>query len=74
MPGPSQISCPFFPTGFFRAGFFSGHPGTLTCIFSLITFDVAMFIFSYMSNTPELNRIVWDTQRSDSQEVRSRET
>ena len=29
---------------------------------------------SYMSNTPELSRIVWDTQRSDSQEVRSRET
>ena len=28
----------------------------------------------YMSNTPELSRIVWDTQRSDSQEVRSRET
>ena len=24
---------------------FSGHPGTLTCSFSLITFDVAMFIF-----------------------------
>ena len=22
MPGPSQISCPFFPTGFFGAGFF----------------------------------------------------
>ena len=28
----------------------------------------------YMSNTPELSRILWDTQRSDSQEVRSRET
>ena len=25
-----------------------------------------------MSNTPELSRIVWDTQRSDSQEVRSK--
>ena len=45
MPGPSQISCPFFPMGFFGAGFFSGHPGTLTCSFSLITFAVAMFIF-----------------------------
>ena len=26
-----------------------------------------------MSNTPELSRIIWGTQRSDSQEVRSRE-
>ena len=29
---------------------------------------------TYMSNTPELSRIVWDTQRSHSQEVRWRET
>ena len=29
---------------------------------------------TYMSNTPELSRIVWDTQRSDLREVRSRET
>ena len=28
----------------------------------------------YMSNTPELSRIVWNTQRSDSKEVRPRET
>ena len=27
-----------------------------------------------MSNTPELSQIVWETQRSDSQEVRSGET
>ena len=26
-------------------------------------------VSSDMSNTPELSRIVWDTQRSDSQEV-----
>ena len=32
MPGPSQIFCPFFPTGFWGL-FFSGYPGTLTCSF-----------------------------------------
>ena len=31
MPGPSQISCPFFPYGVFLDRFFSGHTGTLTC-------------------------------------------
>ena len=41
-PVPDFLS--FFPTGFFGAGF-SGHPGTLTCSFSLITFAVTMFIF-----------------------------
>ena len=45
MPGPSQISCPFFPYGVFWGRFFSGRPGTLKCSFSLITFAVAMFIF-----------------------------
>ena len=44
MPGPSQISCPFSLRGFLGQ-VFSGHPGTLTCSFSLITFAVAMFIF-----------------------------
>ena len=44
MPGPSQISCPFFPTGFLGR-VFSGHPGMLTSSFSLISFAVAMFIF-----------------------------
>ena len=44
MPGLSQIFCPFFPTGFLGQ-VFSGHLGTLTCSFSLITFAVAMFIF-----------------------------
>ena len=33
-----------------------------------------LHICPHMSNTPELSRIVWDTQRSDSQEVRSQET
>ena len=36
--------------------------------------DLTFLALTYMSNTPELSRIVWDTQRSDSQEVRSRET
>ena len=40
MPGPSQISCPFFPTGFFGAGFF--WPPWHAYI--IITFVVTMFI------------------------------
>ena len=43
------LARPRFPVLFSVRGFlgqvFSGHPGTLTCGFSLITFDVAMFIF-----------------------------
>ena len=30
---------------YFLEQVFSGNPGTLTCSLSLITFDVAMFIF-----------------------------
>ena len=41
---------PRFPVLFSLRGFlgqvFSGHPGTLTYSFSLITFAVAMFLFS----------------------------
>ena len=40
------LARPRFPVLFSLRGFlgqvFSGHPGTLTCIFSLITFAVAM--------------------------------
>lgn len=43
------LARPRFPALFSLRGFlgqvFSGHPGTLTCSFSLITFAVAMFIF-----------------------------
>ena len=43
------LARPRFPVLFSLRGFlgqvFSGHPGTLTCSFSLNTFDVAMFIF-----------------------------
>ena len=42
-PVPDFLS--FFPYGVFLGQVFSGHHGTLTCSFSLITFAVAMYIF-----------------------------
>ena len=45
MPGPSQISCPFFPTGFFGAGFFLATLARLhIALYIIITFVVTMFI------------------------------
>ena len=41
----SRFPVLFSLRGFLGQVFFSGHPGTLTCSFSLITFAVAMFIF-----------------------------
>ena len=46
MPGPSQISYAFFPTGFFGQ-VFSGHPGTLKSSFRLFNLALAMLLFNW---------------------------
>ena len=43
MPGPPQISYPFFPTGFFMVGF-SGHPGTA---YSIYRFFISIFVLGF---------------------------
>ena len=45
-PVPDFLS-PLSPRFFFFGQVFSGHPGTLTLNFSLVTLAVAMLLFDY---------------------------
>jgi len=65
VPGPSQISCPFFPTGFFGAGFFLATLARLHIALNIIiTFVVVMFIIKVGYGVtprpyPIFSRICW---------------
>ena len=64
MPGPSQISCPFFPTGFWGRFFLATLARLHIALNIIITFVVTMFIIKVGYGVtprpyPIFSRICW---------------